>query len=173
MITLIARFMGPAWGWQDPGGPHVGPMNFAIWEVKAAANKQTNGFHDLPQQIHIIISHIMIIYISFRVVLMKRPWEVWVNALEGFLITSEVTQQTMHIKILTLFNGIYLTLNMRGLSYLRLTRSISCLLMRWLLTSPGHQQPWYWLCRISGFWSYLRKDFKYLRSINLEKWHKM
>ena len=24
--------MGPIWGRQDPGGPHVGPMNFAIWE---------------------------------------------------------------------------------------------------------------------------------------------
>ena len=24
--------MGPILGWQDPGGPHVGPMNFAIWE---------------------------------------------------------------------------------------------------------------------------------------------
>ena len=23
--------MGPIWGWQDPGGPHVGPMDFAIW----------------------------------------------------------------------------------------------------------------------------------------------
>ena len=23
--------MGPIWGGQDPGGPHVGPMNFAIW----------------------------------------------------------------------------------------------------------------------------------------------
>ena len=29
--TLIARYMGPIWGRQDPGGPHVGPMNFAIW----------------------------------------------------------------------------------------------------------------------------------------------
>ena len=25
--------MGPIWGQQDPGGPHVGPMNFAIWVV--------------------------------------------------------------------------------------------------------------------------------------------
>ena len=25
--------MGPIWGRQDPGGPHVGPMNFAIWEI--------------------------------------------------------------------------------------------------------------------------------------------
>ena len=24
--------MGPIWGRQDPGGPHVGPMEFAIWE---------------------------------------------------------------------------------------------------------------------------------------------
>ena len=23
--------IGPVWGRQDPGGPHVGPMNFAIW----------------------------------------------------------------------------------------------------------------------------------------------
>ena len=30
--SLIARFMGPTWGRQDPGGPHVGPMNFAIWD---------------------------------------------------------------------------------------------------------------------------------------------
>ena len=25
--------MGPIWGRQDPGGPHVGPINFAIWDV--------------------------------------------------------------------------------------------------------------------------------------------
>ena len=23
--------MGPIWGRQDPDGPHVGPLNFAIW----------------------------------------------------------------------------------------------------------------------------------------------
>ena len=27
--------MGPIWGWQGPGGPHVGPINFAIWEGKS------------------------------------------------------------------------------------------------------------------------------------------
>ena len=27
--------MGPIWGRQDPGGPHVGPRNFAIWEAMA------------------------------------------------------------------------------------------------------------------------------------------
>ena len=23
--------MGPIWGQQDPGGPHVGAMDFSIW----------------------------------------------------------------------------------------------------------------------------------------------
>ena len=25
--------MGPTWGRQDPGGPHVDPMNFDIWVI--------------------------------------------------------------------------------------------------------------------------------------------
>ena len=35
--------MGPIWGRQDPGGPHVGPMNFAIWDytVIQATNVDT------------------------------------------------------------------------------------------------------------------------------------
>ena len=49
--------------------------------------------------------------------------------------------------------------NVRRLSYIGLTRSISWLLMPWLLASPGHQQPWYWLCRTGRSLSYLRKDF--------------
>ena len=28
--------MGPTWGRQDPGGPHVGPMNFVIWVYYSA-----------------------------------------------------------------------------------------------------------------------------------------
>ena len=66
-----------------------------------------------------------------------------------------------------------LTLNVRGPSYLCLTRSISWLLMPWLLTSPGHQQPWYWLYRICTSLSYLRKNFKYLCHTSVEEWHKM
>ena len=67
----------------------------------------------------------------------------------------------------------YLTLNMRGLNYLCSTRSISWLLMPLLLSSPGHQQPWHWLCRIGRSLSYLRMDFNYLCHINVEEWHKM
>ena len=39
--SLIARFMGPTWGRQGPGGPHVGPMNLAIW----ALNYFQHSFH--------------------------------------------------------------------------------------------------------------------------------
>ena len=63
-----------------------------------------------------------------------------------------------------------LTLNVRGPSYLGLTRSISWLLMPWLLKSPGHQQPWDWLYKICRSFSYSRK---YLCDINEDEWHKM
>ena len=63
----------------------------------------------------------------------------------------------------------YLTLNVwGGPCYLGLTKSISWLLLPWLLTSPGHQQPWSWQCRICRSWSYLKKDYKYLWHINME-----
>ena len=32
-IKVHGANMGPIWGRQDPGGPHVGPMIFAIWGV--------------------------------------------------------------------------------------------------------------------------------------------
>ena len=41
--------MGPIWGRQDPGGPHVGPMNLAIW---------TAIFRNLT---HVCINHVEII----------------------------------------------------------------------------------------------------------------
>ena len=30
--------IGPTWGQQDPGGPYVDPMNFAIWDIQYVAN---------------------------------------------------------------------------------------------------------------------------------------
>ena len=40
--------------------------------------------------------------------------------------------------------------------------------MSWLLTSPGHQQTRYWLCRICTSCSYLRKEIKYLCLKNMD-----
>ena len=44
--------MGPIWGRQDPGGPHVGPMNFAIWD-----GTQTLSTWILP---HVVLMHITV-----------------------------------------------------------------------------------------------------------------
>ena len=40
--------MGPIWGRQDPGGPHGGPINVAIWIdmfVDGVANRATFTFN--------------------------------------------------------------------------------------------------------------------------------
>ena len=87
------------------------------------------------------------------------------------IIAKRHSQQ--YILVFSNFGSRKLTPNVRGPSYLGLTRSISWLLIPWLLTSPGHQQPWYWLCRICRSFSYLRNDFKYLCHIDVEEWHKM
>ena len=39
LTALIARFMGPIWDRQDSDGPHVGPMNFAIWAMVDEAER--------------------------------------------------------------------------------------------------------------------------------------
>ena len=71
-LTPIARLMGAnigsIWGRQDPGGSHVGPMNFAIWEVLIshpghAARSQVTG-HNGRQQIQ--FSHVFFIDLIFR-----------------------------------------------------------------------------------------------------------
>ena len=54
-----------------------------------------------------------------------------------------------------------------------IVETISWMLMPWLLASPGHQQPWYWLCGIGRSLSCMRKDFIYLCHINVEQWHQM
>ena len=38
--------MGPIWGRQDPGGPHDGNINFAIWDV-SVSQKGWSGIYTL------------------------------------------------------------------------------------------------------------------------------
>ena len=46
--------MGPTWGRQDPGGPHVGPMNLATWVYPAPGGedrwyvKASPCIHNIP-----------------------------------------------------------------------------------------------------------------------------
>ena len=73
------------------------------------------------------------------------------------------------LELCLFMEGPGLTLNVRGPSYLGLTRSISWLLMPWLLTSVAMIL----LYRMCRSFSYLRKDFKYVCHINVEEWHEM
>ena len=86
-----------------------------------------------------------------------------------FIDSLYILSQTQPMRWRCVANhALVLTLDVRGRSYFGLTRSISWLLMTWLLTSPGHQQPWFWLCRICRSWPYLKKDFQCLCHINVE-----
>ena len=42
--------MGPTWGRQDPCGPHVGPMSFAIWDslVGCAVDGDMPSYPQIP-----------------------------------------------------------------------------------------------------------------------------
>ena len=58
------------------------------------------------------------------------------------------------------------------LEYSWRSRSIPWLLMPWLLVSPGHQQPWYWLHTKNRSLSTMRNDFNYLCHVSVEKYRK-
>ena len=60
-----------------------------------------------------------------------------------------------------------------GITPVQRSQYMQWLLMAWLLVSPKHQHPWYWLCSIGKFLSYARKDFRSPCHVNVEKWHKM
>ena len=49
--------MGPTWGRQDPGGPHVGHVNLAIWDGNNATNTKID--HSVVKSfIHVYMTYI-------------------------------------------------------------------------------------------------------------------
>ena len=72
--------MGPIWGRQDPGGPHVGPINFAIWDIL-----NYGGVRAAPYFFNIMLSH--------TDGLVTRPYDIHVGAVAisyGGLTNSSV-----------------------------------------------------------------------------------
>ena len=68
--------MGPIWGRQDPGGPHVGPMNFAFWVnqynlcqiqtynyIAPAWSQEYNSLAS-TQTVSVIIGHLLIRHVK-------------------------------------------------------------------------------------------------------------
>ena len=70
--------MGPIWGRQDPGGPHIGPMNFAIWVEVFSANivcLLSNHSHLL--NCHCLLSRVTRIHVHMLQVPQKLAKLVW------------------------------------------------------------------------------------------------
>ena len=71
---MIGRFMGPIWGRQEPGGPHVGLMIFAIWVyIKGYKNVIITNWWNVE-----MVICIMIFYNSFTTQLVA-PLLTWLN----------------------------------------------------------------------------------------------
>ena len=43
--NIHEAYMGPTWGWQDPGEPDVGPMNLAIRDLLDKSLYLSEPFH--------------------------------------------------------------------------------------------------------------------------------
>ena len=73
---------------------------------------------------------------------------------------------------LGIFSRWYVEVDLKHLMYVFRLQIVnkSWLLMPWLLVSPGHQQPWYWLCDVGRSLSYSRKDFNCLHRLILDGW---
>ena len=60
--------MGPIWGRQDPGGPHVAPMNFVIWtsSLEIAQLEEKEG------KIILLKEEIFFSELSFHIILLAQ-----------------------------------------------------------------------------------------------------
>ena len=77
--------MGPIWGRQDPDGPHVGPMNFAIWEFFV------NSCVPFSRILQVYCIEIMVI----SPIPMTQPWSILLNGIHEFKSTSIITTNNL------------------------------------------------------------------------------
>ena len=74
--------MGPIWGRQVPGGPHVGPMHFAIWEVMLYREAGIESVpHTSPPQYEtlrpfMVIYGVIYVWITTRINSKSNPCDV-------------------------------------------------------------------------------------------------
>ena len=54
--------VGPIWGRHDPGGPHVGPMNLAVWGCTDESSREIRTSKDIFVSHRNCISHRCLMY---------------------------------------------------------------------------------------------------------------
>ena len=128
--------MGPIWGRQDPGGPFVGPMNFAIWD------------HKWWLKLAVCLLLPLLVFEGFEIsqnLFWSNRHSVWCSNVEQCTFTGNIishTQMNLQIPLCNCF-----------LDIIKCTVSIRCpiplLSGDILYTLPIWQRLWY--CNVAGY----------------------
>ena len=152
------------WGRQDTDGPHVGPMNFPIWDVISQHTKDAGGdlmahedwYHPWCDFQMVTLSHGPInasisqyyyLYNAFQCslcfiisdfTLWFIPKNIWL-LVQGYDIDKlqgTPTRSNLHHWVLRWVDVFW---GDTRVGVFRFIGSIPCLLMHWFLKSPGHE----------------------------------
>ena len=104
--------MGPTWVLSSPGGPHVGPMNLAIWVPISLVSFRADS-------------------LAIALIPKRQPWRIWLNAIrEHTALDITQTKQTqtnrMHIRIVQkLYIHVYIYIYIHVFIYIYTTYCMS------------------------------------------------
>ena len=90
--------MGPTWGRQDPGGPHVAPMNLAIWELFCSWIDHANNIRNI-KALHLArIPRTEGQLCGKRFHAMTSPWKVYGFDIKAIVIHTPLVSMQNHRK---------------------------------------------------------------------------
>ena len=103
--TINNPHMGSIWGRQDPGGPHVGPINFAIWELLSARNlTSSTAVNQVEHRYNLAVTYYTpyfrqlywVILIKFTVLWCTVYWYVFYQFCTSWIICWQMVQESFN-----------------------------------------------------------------------------
>ena len=89
-------YMGPTWGRQDPGGPHVGPMILVIWECMVGGCSRKWYSFVFHSDLSIIKATLWTCCLPWLIWLI---WYVWLNdVLHVFICKMSISMKRDHLQ---------------------------------------------------------------------------
>ena len=104
--------MGPLWGGQDPGGPHVVPMNFAIWDDYSTLVQIMDWCHQAASltltNVHQVLWRRMTTLILIICIPVSIYWPRYFNTSNSNLVQEYALSDGIHLieKYSLVFDGI-------------------------------------------------------------------
>ena len=99
----------PTWGRQDPGGPHVGPMNLAIWELtdicnflKMTCNSKCSGTRYTYGAIHYMIDNFVYVLLATQ-----ENDMAWIHSPNYWLLVWGIHGSSSQWPIMRSFDGFF------------------------------------------------------------------